>query len=68
MEKSNRNNGVPLSRSLFEAGFTSMAEAIKCTAAVDADLEAGRIDASEFNRITAAVGQWRRLHARKGGR
>jgi hypothetical protein len=41
---------------------------LACTHAVGADLEAGRIDASEANRITDAIGRWRRAHARKGGR
>jgi hypothetical protein len=59
---------VPRSRRLHEAGFTTLAQATACTEAVMADLEAGRIDATEANRITNAVGQWRRLHTRKGGR
>lgn len=68
------NNGnsksttTPRSRKLHEAGFTSLAQATACTDAVMADLEAGRIDATEANRINNAVGQWRRAHTRKGGR
>lgn len=59
---------VPRSRRLHEAGFSSLAQASACTEAVMADLEAGRIDATEANRINNAVGQWRRAHTRKGGR
>ncbi|MEO8604200.1 MAG: hypothetical protein ABI629_16610 [bacterium] len=59
---------TPRSRQLHDAGFTSMADALACTKAVGDDLEAGRIDASEANRINDAVGRWRRAHGRKGGR
>lgn len=68
MGKNNRDAGAPRSRSLHEAGFTTLAQATECTDAVGADLEEGRIDATEYNRITAAVSQWKRLHGRKGGK
>ncbi|MDX2168630.1 MAG: hypothetical protein SF182_16275 [Deltaproteobacteria bacterium] len=56
------------SRRLHEAGFANLAEAAACSEAVMADLEAGRIDATEANRINNAVGLWRRIHTSKGGR
>jgi len=56
------------SRTLHEAGFTNLQEAAACANAVTSDLEEGRIDATEANRINAAVSHWRRAHIRRGGR
>jgi hypothetical protein len=64
VEKS-KSQETPRSRQLHDAGFKSLAEAAACTRAVDSDLEAGRIDASEANRISDAIGRWRRAFARK---
>ena len=67
-EKKSTKPGVPRSRQIHEAGLKTLADATSCTKAVFEDLEAGLIDATEANRITNAVGQWRRAHTRKGGR
>lgn len=67
-QKPKKATTIPRSRRLHEAGFTTLAQATACSEAVMADLEAGRIDATEANRINSAVGLWRRMHARRGGR
>ena len=67
-ENKPKKPALPRSRQIHEAGLKTLADATACAAAVFADLEAGLIDATEANRITNAVGQWRRAFTRNAGK
>lgn len=67
-QKEKKKSALPRSRQIHEAGLKTLADATRCAEAVFADLEAGLIDATEANRITNAVGQWRRAFTRKAAK
>lgn len=56
---------VPRSQRLFDAGFTTLKDAVVCLRAVVADLAANRITATDANTMTADTGRWMRDYEKK---